>query len=163
MHLFCVSCISISSIETKTYFIFPVYPLSPPFCLGLKHCQAQSPRSLFIFSAFFYKYSHFLFQMHVVPVTRRQRRWNASLSCNASLFHFPWLSLSHLFLRHADTIADPAQTGYCTTFHCSSVRSCVTGVTSQLFSIIWWFRAWKPCIFWQHVILARSVHEPNSN
>ena len=58
----------------RTYFTFPVYLLSPPFCLGLKHCQAQSPHSLFIFSAFFYEYSHFLFQMHVVPVTRRQRR-----------------------------------------------------------------------------------------
>ena len=45
--------------------------------------------------------------------------------------------------------------------HCPCVRSCVTGVTSQLFSIIWWFRAWKPCIFWKHVILAISVHEPN--
>ena len=36
-----------------------------------------------------------------------------------------------------------------------------TGVTSQLFSIIWWFGAWKPFIFWKHVILAISVHEPN--
>ena len=36
-----------------------------------------------------------------------------------------------------------------------------TGMTSQLFSIIWWFRAWKPCIFWKHIILAISVHEPN--
>ena len=30
--------------------------------------------------------------------------------------------------------------------------SCVTGVTSRLFSIIWWFRPWKPYIFWTHVI-----------
>ena len=48
---------------------------------------------------------------------------------------------------------------------CSCVRvfvcPSVTGVTSQLFSIIWWFRAWKPCIFWKHVILAISIHEPN--
>ena len=42
-----------------------------------------------------------------------------------------------------------------------SVCSCVTGVTSQLFSIIWWFSAWKPFIFWSHVILAISVHEPS--
>ena len=26
-----------------------------------------------------------------------------------------------------------------------------TGVTSQFFSIIWWFRAWKPYIFWKHM------------
>ena len=32
-----------------------------------------------------------------------------------------------------------------------SVRPSVTGMTSQLFSIIWWFRAWKPGIFWKHV------------
>ena len=29
---------------------------------------------------------------------------------------------------------------------------CVTGVTSRLFLIIWWFRPWKPYIFWTHVI-----------
>ena len=29
-----------------------------------------------------------------------------------------------------------------------------TGVTSQLFSIIWWFGAWKPYIFWKHFIQA---------
>ena len=29
-------------------------------------------------------------------------------------------------------IADSAQTEYCSTFHCSSVRSCVTGVTSHI-------------------------------
>ena len=49
------------------------------------------------------------------------------------------------------------QTKYCSTFHCSSVRPSVTGVTSQLFSIIWWFRAWKPCIFWKYVILHKHL------
>ena len=34
----------------------------------------------------------------------------------------------------------------------SILRQSVTGVTSQLFSIIWWFRAWKPYIFWKHII-----------
>ena len=29
-------------------------------------------------------------------------------------------------------IADSAQTEYCSTFHCSSVPSCVTGVTSHI-------------------------------
>ena len=34
-----------------------------------------------------------------------------------------------------------------------SVRpSSVTGVTSQLSSIIWWFVSWKPYIFWMHII-----------
>ena len=32
-----------------------------------------------------------------------------------------------------------------------SVRQSV-GVTSQLFSIIWWFMACKPYIFWKHII-----------
>ena len=29
-----------------------------------------------------------------------------------------------------------------------------TDVTTQLFSIIWWFRPWKPCIFWMHLNVA---------
>ena len=34
-----------------------------------------------------------------------------------------------------------------------SVRPpCVTGVTFQLFLIIWWLRPWKPYIFWMHII-----------
>ena len=43
-------------------------------------------------------------------------------------------------------IVDSAQTEYCSTFHFPSVSQLVTGVTSQLFSIIWWFGAWKPHI-----------------
>ena len=31
-----------------------------------------------------------------------------------------WLEVLHT--RHKRAIADPAQTGYCSTFHCSSVR-----------------------------------------
>ena len=38
----------------------------------------------------------------------------------------------HTFYAHLSRIADPAQTGYCTTFHFPSVRSCVTGVTSHI-------------------------------
>ena len=34
--------------------------------------------------------------------------------------------------RVKNTIADSAQTEYCSTFHCSSVRPCVTGVTSHI-------------------------------
>ena len=34
----------------------------------------------------------------------------------------------------------------------SVVRPYVTGVTSQLSSIIWWFRPGKPYIFWLHII-----------
>merc|ERR1712240_618670 len=44
-----------------------------------------------------------------------------ALSC--TILHYPALSC---------TIADSAQTEYCPTFHCSSVRSCVTGVTSHI-------------------------------
>ena len=35
-------------------------------------------------------------------------------------------------LYFKEDIADSAQTEYCTTFHCSSVCSCVTGVTSHI-------------------------------
>ena len=38
------------------------------------------------------------------------------------------------------------------TFLRSSVRSSVTGVTYQLFSIFWRFIPWKPYIFWMHII-----------
>ena len=65
---------------------------------------------------------------------------------------------NHQFL--SALFEDSSQIEYCSIFHCSSVCPC-TGVTSQLFSIIWWFRAWKPCIFWKHVIPAIFVHEPN--
>ena len=34
----------------------------------------------------------------------------------------------------------------------STFRQSVTGPTSQLFSIIWWFRAWKQYTFWKHII-----------
>ena len=37
-------------------------------------------------------------------------------------------------------------------FPLSALRLSVTGVTYQLFSIIWWFRPWKPYIFWMHLI-----------
>ena len=61
--------------------------------------------------------------------------------------------------------ADSAQTEYCTTFHCSSVRPsvcpCVTGVTSHISHIykginaMWIIRGpIKPCIFWIKIILA---------
>ena len=33
-----------------------------------------------------------------------------------------------------------------------SVCQSVTGVTTQLFLIIWWFKAWKPYIFWKHIM-----------
>ena len=51
--------------------------------------------------------------------------------------------------------ADSAQTEYCFTFHFRpSVCMSVTGVTSHFFIIFWWFRAWKPYIFWKHIIQA---------
>ena len=43
---------------------------------------------------------------------------------------------------------------FCSTYHFPSVRTSVTGVTSHFFIIIWWFRAWKSYIFWQHIIQA---------
>ena len=64
--------------------------------------------------------------------------------------------LPRVFVFASFCIADPAQTEYCPTFHCSSL-SWHTGMTSQLFSIIWWFRAWKPCIFWKYVILHKHL------
>ena len=36
------------------------------------------------------------------------------------------------FLSPKPHIADSAQTEYCSTFHCSCVRVCVTGVTSHI-------------------------------
>ena len=41
-------------------------------------------------------------------------------------------------------IADSAQTEYSSTFPCQLVSVSVTGVTSQVFSIIWLFRRCKP-------------------
>ena len=75
--------------------------------------------------------------------------------CNPSKFR-PWLGQSFEKLR----MLLKQNTALLSTVH-PSVHLSVTGVTSQLFSIIWWFRAWKPCIFWKHVILAISIHEPN--
>ena len=83
---------------------------------------------------------------------------------NLNLFHRPEKHLSHMIgmlcikrsLGETYATADSAQTALLSTF-----RMLVAGVTSQLFSIIWWFRAWKQCIFWKHVILAISVHQPN--
>ena len=52
-------------------------------------------------------------------------------------------------------IAVSGLTEHCSIFHFpppSSVRSSVTGVTSQLSLIIWWFRPWKPYIFSMHII-----------
>ena len=43
-----------------------------------------------------------------------------------------------------DNIADSAQTEYCPTFPCVCVCVSVTGVKSQVFSIIWLFRPWEP-------------------
>ena len=58
-------------------------------------------------------------------------------------------------------IADSAQTEYCTTFHCPSVRSCVTVVTSHISHIYKGINAMliirgpiKPYIFWIKIILA---------
>ena len=58
-------------------------------------------------------------------------------------------------------IADSAQTEYCTTFHCPSVCSSVTGVTSHISHIYKGINAMliirgpiKPYIFWIKVILA---------
>ena len=33
-------------------------------------------------------------------------------------------------------------------------------MTSQFFSIIWWFRPWKPYVFWMHIILADHPDHP---
>ena len=51
-------------------------------------------------------------------------------------------------------IADSVQTEYCSTFHCSCVRVCVTGVTSHISHIYKGINAMliirgpsKPCIF----------------
>ena len=44
--------------------------------------------------------------------------------------------LGFLHSRTLIVFADSAQTEYCSTFHFLSVSQCVTGVTSQLFSII---------------------------
>ena len=38
------------------------------------------------------------------------------------------------------------------TFRPPSVRSSVTGVTYQLFSVFWRFIPWKPYILWMHII-----------
>ena len=58
-------------------------------------------------------------------------------------------------------IADSAQTEYCTTFHCSSVCSCVTGVTSHISHIYKGMNAMliirgpiNPCTLWIKIILA---------
>ena len=74
---------------------------------------------------------------------------------NLNLFHRPEKHLSHMIgmlcikrsLGETCANADSAQTDLLSTF-----RLLVAGVTSQLFSIIWWFRAWKPYIFWKHII-----------
>ena len=34
----------------------------------------------------------------------------------------------------------------------STFRMSDTGMTSQLFLIIWWFRVWKPYVFYKHII-----------
>ena len=67
--------------------------------------------------------------------------------------------VSYLF-RIVD-IADSAQTEYCPTFQCSSVRPCVTGVTSHIYHIYKGINAMliirgpiKPYIFWIKIILA---------
>ena len=52
--------------------------------------------------------------------------------------------LFSVFPRASYLIADSAQTEYCSTFLCASVCVSVTGVTSQVFSIIWLFRPCKP-------------------
>ena len=41
------------------------------------------------------------------------------------------------------------------------LRSSVTDVTSQLFSIIWWFRPWKLYIFWMYIIRADHPDHPD--
>ena len=58
-------------------------------------------------------------------------------------------------------IADSAQTEYCPTFHCPSVRASVTGVTSHISHIYKGINAMlitrgpiKPYIFWIKIILA---------
>ena len=50
-------------------------------------------------------------------------------------------------------VADSAQTEYCSTFHCSSVRPCVTGVTSHISHIYKGINS----IFWFKIILSIFV------
>ena len=74
------------------------------------------------------------------------------------LFHQCWFGLiltkSYKQANVLTKVADFAQTKYCTTFHCSSVRSCVTGVTSHIYHIYKGINAIKPYIFWIKIILA---------
>ena len=70
------------------------------------------------------------------------------------------------------TIAVSGQSEYCTIFHflfvCPFIRSSVTGVTSQLFSIIWWFtmktiyflNAYHLCWWYSQVKPNRAQYSP---
>ena len=77
--------------------------------------------------------------------------------------HILWNSNCEYF-----TIADSAQTEYCTTFHCSSVRASVTGVTPHISRIYKGINAMliirgpiKPCIFWIKIILTFFLTRPD--
>ena len=74
------------------------------------------------------------------------------------IFKYKIQQKGHQYMTH---IADSAQTEYCSTFHCSCVRPCVTGVTSHISHIYKGINAMliirgpiKPYKFWIKIILA---------